>query len=530
MPRLRTLLALLLVATVVAGCGLIPLVVPASPGPGASPTPGVVPASPAVPASPGVVPPSPVVRPTPPASLPPRLTPAPRPSPTTLPGHPGPTPLPLPTPPPAAPTPTPRPPREPGPTAVPLAIKLLAPGDRAAARAPAADVAALVRGSTGFALDLLRRVTRAQDGANVVLGPSSITDAFALLGAGARGETATQIAATLGLELPPDRVAAAVNTLDQALADLQNRKLALSIVNQLFGQAGYPFQPAYLRTATRQFGAPLATLDFGRRPEAARKLINGWIADHTNDRITDILPPGAIDAATRLVIVNATWLKAEWDQPFQKAFTTTRPFIRQDGSTVKVPMMTQEGTFPAAFGPDWTAVELPYAGRKLAMLLVMPDHLDHFVQGLDADGLAAIVDALTTQHRVKGYPFSYVHLDMPRFSARTTVPLRPLLTRMGMRDVWDPATADLRGIADPAATGEAPLVASDATHQAWISVTEKGTEAAAVTTIDVGTGGGPPVAPPTITLDHPFLFFIRDTETGAILFAGRILDPSVGAD
>ncbi len=151
-------------------------------------------------------------------------------------------------------------------------------------------------------------------------------------------------------------------------------------------------------------------------------------------------------------------------------------------------------------------------------------------QGLDADGLAAVVDGLRTGFTVQGYRFNHIHLDLPRFSARTTLPLKPLLQRMGMRAVWDPDAADLTGIADPRGTGEPALVAAGATHVAWIEVTEKGTEAAAVTEIDVGTGGGPPFPPPTVTLDHPFLFFLRDTVTGAILFAGRITDPSATAD
>jgi serpin B len=164
------------------------------------------------------------------------------------------------------------------------------------------------------------------------------------------------------------------------------------------------------------------------------------------------------------------------------------------------------------------------------MLIVMPDRPADFLAGLDAGGLAAIAASLKTRFRVQGFTFDYVDLLMPRFSARTSVALRPLLTAMGMRRVWLPGTADLTGIADPTVTGEAPLNASSATHQAWVSVTEKGTEAAAATSVDAGTGGGPPVPPPLVRLDRPFLWFIRDRDTGAILFAGRVTDPSVSAD
>ena len=140
------------------------------------------------------------------------------------------------------------------------------------------------------------------------------------------------------------------------------------------------------------------------------------------------------------------------------------------------------------------------------------------------------MDGLKTTFKVQGYTFGTVDVYLPRFSARTQVALKPLLQKMGMRAVWIPGEADLTGIADPADTGEAPLFAGSATHEAWVKVTEKGTEAAAVTVIDVGTGGGIDVPPPTVRLDHPFLWFIRDRETGAVLFAGLVTDPSVTAN
>lgn len=498
MPRLRLPLILLLVLTLTGGCTMLGVVTQPSPGPsGAS---GAVPTGT----------PSTITEP----SLPVRPTPSAAPAtPTTAPT--------------AEPTFTPQPSATVRP---PLAVRLLGVGSRGPADAPDADVARLVRGSTDFALDLLARVISGSDEPNVVLGPSSISAAFALLHAGARGETATQIEQTMGFDLPPFRLNAAYNALDQALRSRENRKVTLNVVNQLFGQDGYPFGEAFLRTASRQYGAPLAAVDFGRKAANVTRVINRWIADQTNGRITDVIQPGQLDAATRLVLANATYLKAEWDQQFEATFTAPRPFMRPDGSKVRVPMMFQSATFPAAFTDTYTAIELPYVGQELAMLIVMPDDPKAFLAGLDADGLDAIVAGLKTRFRVEGYPFEYVELSMPRFSARTTVALKPLLQKLGMRAVWQPGVADLTGIADPADTGEAALNASSATHQAWVKVTEKGTEAAAVTLIDVGTGGGPPVPPPQVTLDQPFLWFIRDRATGAVLFAGQVTDPSVTAD
>jgi serpin B len=502
MPRLLRVTPLLIaVVLAVSGCSATALLEPRSPGPDTSPIPVLTPGPDASAA----------------ATLPPRITPAP----TDTPAITAPPPTATPAPATPAPSATPRP---------PLAVKVLAVGERVDGTAPDADVARLVASQTDVAIDLLGRVIRNAKDPNVVLGPASIVDAFTLLLAGAKGETATQIGEALRLDLPPNRLNQAIATLDQELTSRENRKVTLNIVNQLFGQAGYPFERGFLGRATRFFGAPLATVDFARNPRNVARVINAWIADKTAGRITDVLNPAQLSAATRLIIVNATYLKAEWAQKFQKVFTEPRTFHRPDGSTVKVPTMSQSGRFPAAFTEEYTALELPYVGGDLAMLIVMPDDPAAFLRALDAKALRRIVAGLKTDFTVQGVPFPYVEVLMPRFSARTNVPLKPLLQRMGMRDVWVPGTADLTGIADPSQTGEPPLNASSATHEAWVKVTEKGTEAAAVTLIDVGTGGGPEVPPPLARIDHPFYWFIRDRETGAVLFTGYVTDPSVTAE
>jgi serpin B len=508
MPRLLRVTSLLVAVIVVAsGCSVTNLLQRPTPGPSDSPAPIVTPGPPA----------------SAPATLPPRLTPAPTATPRA-------TATPEVTAPPATATPVPATPKPTATPRPPLAVKILAVGDRVDGTAPDADVARLVASQTDFAIDLLGRVVRTAKEPNVVLGPASIVDAFTLLLTGAEGETADQIEAALSLDLPPNRLNQAIATLDQALTSRENRKVTLNIVNQLFGQAGYPFRRGFLSKATRFFGAPLATVDFTRNPRNVARVINAWIADQTNDRIKDVLNPAQLSPATRLILVNATYLKAEWAQKFEKVFTERRTFHRPDGSTVKVPTMSQSGRFPAAFTDGTTALELPYVGGDLAMLIVMPDDPEAFLRTLDAKALARIVAGLKTDFTVQGVPFPYIDVLMPRFSSRTKVPLKPVLQKMGMRDVWIPGTADLTGIADPTETGEAPLNAGGATHEAWVKVTEKGTEAAAVTLIDIGTGGGPEVPPPLAQIDHPFYWFIRDRETGAILFTGYVTDPSVTAE
>lgn len=505
MPRLLRLMALLIAVVLIAsGCSATALLQRPSPGPAGSPGPVATPGLP----SPGLPSPGPIA--TAPGTLPPRATPGPTATPTATPVAATP-----------APSATPRP---------PLAVKLLVVGERVDGDAPDADVARLVASQTDVAIDLLGRVIRNAKDPNVVIGPTSIMDAFTLLLAGAKGETATQIAEALRLDLPPNRLNQAIATLDRQLTSRENRKVTLTIVNQLFGQAGYPFERGFLSRATRFFGAPLATVDFTRNPRNVARVINAWIADQTAGRITDVVKPAQLSAATRLIIVNATYLKAEWGQKFQKALTEPRTFHRLDGSTVKVPTMSQSGRFRAAFTDGSTVLELPYVGGDLTMLIVMPDDPAAFLRDLDAKAVRRIVAGLKTDFMVQGVPFAYVDVLLPRFSARTNVPLKPLLQRMGMRDAWSPGAADLTGIVDPSETGEAPLNVSGATHEAWVKVTEKGTEAAAVTLIDVGTGGGPPVPPPLARIDHPFYWFIRDRTTGAVLFTGYVTDPSATAE
>jgi serpin B len=433
-------------------------------------------------------------------------------SPTLLPAA-TPTPTPF-----RTPRPTARPTPRPTPTA-PGGIQTLAIGQRdASPDVPASDLRKLVAGNTDFALDMWQRLLKTQKG-NIVFSPYSISVAFAMQDAGALGRTASQIERVLHFRLPTARLDAAMNKLALALASRANKQVTLKVANRLFGAQLFSFRKPFLREITRNFGAPMAAVDFAGDPEAARKLINKWVAGQTAQRILDLIPKDQITRYTDLVLVNAIYLNAKWLVPFAADATSDGRFYLTTGKHVQVPMMYGDQSVPIAITDDYQALELPYKGGKLAMLLVMPTAgtFASFQRSLDAAGLSDVIDSLDNQ---------YAALSLPKFSTRTKLDLGSTLKAMGIKDAFDPLAADLYGIsAYPRSDLEHRLHISKVFHQAFIKVAEKGTEAAAATAIiDSGTGGGGPEM--SVRIDHPFLWFIRDRVTGTILFMGRVLDPS----
>lgn len=386
--------------------------------------------------------------------------------------------------------------------------------------ASAADVRAVVRGDTAFAMDLYQRLRRSQKG-NLVFGPYSISLAFAMQHAGARARTARQMERVLHFTLSTARLDAAFDRLSLDLGSRQNSQVRLSIANRLFGDrllgdVPVPFRRAFLRELTRNFAAPMASVDFSERPEAVRKLINGWVADQTAGRIKDLIPRDQLTQDTVLVLVNAMYLNARWADSFHRARTTDQPFVRLDGTRVRVPTMHQDQTFPVAVTNEYLAVELPYKGRELSMLLVMPRSgtFGRFEKALDPSVLAGVVRRLDER---------FTLLALPRFAIRTRLDLGSTLEAMGMKDAFDGRVADFSGIAD---TDVVRLFVAKVFHQAFITVAERGTVAGAATAIvDEGATGGVEDHV-RATFDHPFLWFIRDRASGTLLFMGRVVDPS----
>ena len=287
------------------------------------------------------------------------------------------------------------------------------------------------------------------------------------------------------------------------------RDVTLRIANATFGQSGMPIEQAYLDALASRFGAGLRLVDYKSDAAGACKLIDEWVSDQTEKRIPKLLDQ--LDPTTRLVLVNAIYLKAPWLEPFAKVVTVDEDFTRLDGSKVRVPMMNDASVRPYATGAGWQAADLAYIGGSLAMTVIVPDDLAAFEKGLDAAAFASIEQALR--------PTS-MQLAMPRFATETKTELTGILAAMGMPLAMDPDRADFSGI-----TTAERLFISRVAHQANITVDENGTEASAATAVVMAVATAAPVKV-SLRLDKPFIFAIRDTKTGAILFLGRIVDPS----
>lgn len=390
--------------------------------------------------------------------------------------------------------------------------------------APQADLAdkhELAAGNNAFALGLYQAVKGESE--NVFFSPYSISLALAMTYAGANGETERQMAETLHFNLPEDRLHPAFNALDQELASRKDsgsgqgadgKGFRFNIVNDLWGQKDYQFQAAFLDTLAKNYGAGLRLLDFSSQPEAARQNINKYIAEKTEDRIKDLIPEGAIDPLTRLVLTNAIYFNAAWQSPFEKSLTKDAPFTKLDGSTVNVPMMEMPSYESMAYadGEGYTAVAMPYENPSLSMLILLPDEgsFEAFEGSLDAARLESIL--AETQ-------FTSVRVKMPKFKIEGQFELGDTLTGLGMTDAFDPDLADFSGM-----NGKRDLYIGSVIHKSFVNVDEQGTEAAAATAVIMEVASAP-MEMIDLTIDRPFLFLIRDVTTNATLFVGRVAAP-----
>lgn len=379
---------------------------------------------------------------------------------------------------------------------------------------PAADLQSLAAGNSAFAADLYRQLM-AEDG-NLFYSPYSISLALAMTYAGARAETERQMAETLNFDLPQASLHPAFNALDLQLRPLtradSSEDFRLNIANSLWGQQGFEFQPEFLDTLAENYGAGMYRVDYAQF-EQARQLINDWVADQTEQKIEDLIPEGALNPLTRLVLANAIYFKANWVYPFDQDATAPADFTLLDGSTVSVPMMALSANLAYARGENYQAVQLPYRESNTAMLVVVPDSgaFDAFQQGLDAAGLEQLMT---------GFGGAQVELEMPKFSIESSFGLRDALTEMGMPLAFDPDQADFSAM-----SAASDMYISDVVHKAYVNVDEEGTEAAAATGVIVGVTSMP-AETVQLTIDRPFFFLIVDRANGTILFMGRVVDPS----
>jgi serpin B len=356
---------------------------------------------------------------------------------------------------------------------------------------------------------------------NLALSPYSIAMALGMTVNGAAGATAKEMREVLGTgELA--RFNGGMNALDSAiegLAGKQKRKdgssaeLALATANQIFGQGSTPWSDEFLDVLAREFGAGMRTVDFEGATEEARTLINEWTAAQTRDRIPEIIPKDVLDALTRLVLVNAIYLKAPWEVPFEKLLTKKQPFHTAGGESVPVDTMDGRPSAAVATGEGWQAARLLYAGSTVAMTIVLPDEgrMDEVEAAVAGGGLATFLE--------KGTP-GLLDLRLPRWKFRTQSPLKDVLIALGMPLAFDQVKADFL----PMTANDTFLYISAVAHEAFIAVDEEGTAAAAATAVVMTETSLPQYVP--FHVDRPFLFVIHDVQHGTPLFLGRVDDPS----
>ena len=406
----------------------------------------------------------------------------------------------------------------------------------------------MAAGNNAFALDLYHALRREKD-SNLLYSPYSLSLTLAMAYAGAGGETAEQMADTLKFTLPQPDLPPAFNQLNTgmlsrlALAACDGNAPELNIANALWGKVDYQFHTEFQDTLATNYGAELRQLDFETYPREAAAAINDWVERETRGKISQIYPADhfarLIDPENvRLILTNAIYFKGQWQKGFDENESEDADFHLLDGSRTPVPMMYQRHEFRYAEGVDYQAVELPYKGGNgdLAMVIVLPaaGSFADFEAALDAARVNSLLEPIYTRE---------VILEMPRFQLESDFELRDTLSGMGMPNAFTPGVADFSGIADSAQEGEGDgIFTSSVAHKAFVEVNEKGTAAAAVTAWDgcqyweeeISPGVfvtaescilSEPPPPVEMTIDRPFIFFLRDKGSGSILFIGRVLDP-----
>ena len=376
------------------------------------------------------------------------------------------------------------------------------------------DKQIITEGNNSFALELYARL-RSQKG-NLFLSPYSISTALAMTYSGARNQTQSQMAKVLHFP-PADRRKFAAE-FGRIIKDLNKRgaggKYELRVANALWGQKDYGFLEEFLSLIETHYDGRLGEVDFVRAAEKARRTINAWVEEKTNNKIKDLIKKGVLDSMTRLVLTNAIYFKGNWASQFEEDNTKDAPFALADGKKVDVPMMNQTAEFRYMETDTFQGLELPYVDNELSMIVLLPRK---------TDGLSELERKLTIENLSKWLAKlrkREVQVSVPKFEMTSQFSLARVLKSMGMTDAFSQA-ADLSGI-----NGRKDLFISAVIHKAYVDVNEEGTEAAAATAVTIRlTSVGPEPKIPVFRADHPFLLLIRDNKSGSILFIGRLVNP-----
>ncbi|MFW6044801.1 MAG: serpin family protein [Planctomycetota bacterium] len=374
----------------------------------------------------------------------------------------------------------------------------------------------LARSNDAFAIDLYETLTRDED--NVFFSPFSINAALAMTYAGAGGDTADQMRDVFSWQLPDGDLHRTFGKITDQLGSDDDSTFQLHIANSIWGQKDYNFHQDYLDTVEDNYGAPLRRADFKSDPDQMRKKINQWVEKHTEEKIKDLMPKGSISPLTRLVLANAIYFNARWANTFDENSTTEDTFTTIDGTETKTDMMQQTDRFGYMDNDMLKILELPYDGSETSMFVLLPKEkadLDQIEDAISPKNLDAWIQKLKQ---------SRVEVRLPKFKLKKKFMLndKDMLPEMGMPDAFDPNRANF----DEMAEEDEELYIAAAVHQAYVDVDEKGTEAAAATGIGVSATAAPAGEPEIFHADRPFIFLIRDRQTGYTLFMGRLADPT----
>ncbi len=391
------------------------------------------------------------------------------------------------------------------------------------------EIQSLVTGQNDFVGSFYRHLAQEGEG-NLFYSPYSLYTAMGVVYAGAAGNTATEFQDVMGSGAPPDRFHRNMNTLDLTLlndsvrpgaenSEAEGFRPTLSVANGLWIQDGLEVLPSFINTVTANYGIGLAQLDFRNSPDEAVAAINQWVDEATQGKIMQVISRDSITEFTSLVVTNAIYFKGDWEHKFSEELTTDEPFFLLDGQEVQTPLMFQRNDYGWQVDDGYQAVELPYKGNTFTLLVLMPDQgtFETFEQSLTGERLQAITDNLN---------WGEVILRMPRFKLDYSFSAKEGLQALGLADAFDKEHADFRPIAERLDGVPIPSIwIEDAVQTAFVEVNEEGSEAAAATAFSAEIQSEPP-PPVEVTIDRPFIFLLRHSDTGAVLFMGRVLDPT----
>lgn len=388
----------------------------------------------------------------------------------------------------------------------------------AVAEIPSGDISKMspaAEGNNLFMIKAYKYLSETEESKNIFISPYSIQSALAMTFAGAAGKTEEEMGKAL--DFPGNTIAFHENfgKLTKGINDISKKgEMQLSVANSLWLAENYNFLEEFLRINKTYYNTETTNLNFSES-EKARKTINDWVAEKTKDRIKDLIPPGILDALTKLVLTNAVYFKAEWAEQFKKGNTQKAEFITMDNKAVKTEMMNLKHNFPYMENEDIQLIEMPYKGGDASMFVILPkkkNYLKTIEKDLEWKNIDKLIGQLKRQQ---------VDVYFPKFKMSLEYELRKLMSSLGMKAAFN------KGADFSRMNGNKDLYISAIIHKTFVEVDETGTEAAAATAVVMRMKSAMPDPDyKTFRADHPFFYFIRENVSGTVLFAGRVTDPS----